>query len=659
MFSESRFSGPPTSSVDSAPSGTINNLKVAYQGEPGAYSEKASRELLGDRITTVPYESFDAAFKAVASREVDYAVIPIENSLGGSIHTNYDLLVRYDLHVVAEHEFRVEHSLLALPGVKKEDIKNVMSHPQALAQCDNYLRSAGMEREATYDTSGSAKIIKEKNLRDCAAIASDLAGEVHGLDVLESNIEDHDNNFTRFIVLSREPVSSIIPPHVPAKTSIVFVLPNDPGALYKALACFSLRDIDFCKIESRPTSVGLLQMLQFQKEKKSYSYQNSGDQAPSEFAEGGSDLPRFRYTFYLDFLASEFDDRAQNALMHLRELSDYVRVLGSFPKGSHLIGSLKNSVENLKRLPSNQVDYTSPPLHTSLTKANSDRLKIGVIGFGKFGQFLAKTFSRRHDVFAVDKDDMSTVAKELDCEFFPLYDLSGFKKANCDVIVFAVSIISFEDVIRAIPKDILKGKLVVDVLSVKTHAKQAMLSHLPEECDIMCTHPMFGPESGKFGWHSLPFLYDSVRVNDVDRSNRFLEIWEQERCKMIQMTCELHDEFAANSQFITHLIGRILWQQNLTPTPIDTKGFQTVLNLVENTCKDSFDLFFGLYFYNKYAVKQLQNIREALSRVERQLAAREAYLAAKQESNNDQRAKILDECRSLMREAITEGKLDL
>lgn len=142
------------------------------------------------------------------------------------------------------------------------------------------------------------------------------------------------------------------------------------------------------------------------------------------------------------------------------------------------------------------------------------------------------------------------------------------------------------------------------------------MRYLPENCDVLCTHPMFGPESGKLSWQGLPFLFDKVRVTrDQSRADAFLAIWEKERCKMIEMSCEQHDQYAANSQFITHLTGRILWQQNLTPTPIDTKGFQTVLNLVENTCKDSFDLFFGLYYYNTYAASQLQNIREALAQV--------------------------------------------
>jgi len=334
---------------------------------------------------------------------------------------NYDLLLRCNLHIVAEHDFKVEHTLLALPGTKKEDIKKV----QALTQCDNYIRKMGFEREATYDTAGSAKLIKEGNLVGCAAIASDLAGSVHGLDAVERNIEDHDNNFTRFLVLSRNPVTSVIPPDMPAKTSIVFVLPNDPGALYKALACFSLRDIDFSKIESRPTSVCILELLQYEEGRK------KAQESPT--ARDAATSPLFRYTFYLDFRACEYDDNAQNALLHLKELSDYVRVLGSFPRGSRLIGDVRNQVEGLEVLPlSAQAQRAAAwRRQPSRKKSSSRRLKIGIIGFGKFGQFLAKTFAQSHDVFCVDKDDMSAAAKDLGCEFFPLYDLNAFAKVVC------------------------------------------------------------------------------------------------------------------------------------------------------------------------------------------------------------------------------------
>lgn len=222
-----------------------------------------------------------------------------------------------------------------------------------------------------------------------------------------------------------------------------------------------------------------------------------------------------RYTFYLDFLASEFDDRTQNALLHLKEQSEYVRVLGSYPKGGELIGPVKATLASLSSTQLNLdalVKVVSPA-----RKSSENSLKIGIIGFGKFGQFLGRTFAKSHQVYCVDKDDMSSKAQELGCEFYPLYDLTPFGKLDLDVIIFAVSIISFEDVIRNIPADILRNKLIVDVLSVKAHAKKVMLENLPENCDILCTHPMFGPESGKFGWQSLPFLYEKVRIENFDR----------------------------------------------------------------------------------------------------------------------------------------------
>ena len=488
----------------------VKPIKVGYQGEPGAYSEKASRELLGSRIVTVNYPSFEDVFKAVARSEVDYAVVPIENSLGGSIHTNFDLLLRYDLSIIAEHEFKVEHSLLALPGTNKSDIKRVLSHPQALAQCDNYLTALGVIKEATYDTAGSAKMIRDQQLTDCAAIASDIAAETYGLEILDTNIEDHDVNFTRFLLLSRQSVNSLIPPTLAAKTSIVFVLPDSPGALYKALACFSLRDIDCCKIESRPTSVQLLQYLQM---KTSFDSPAAPIIKLKNEEKANQDLPRFRYTFYLDFLASDLDDQSQNAIHHLREQSSFVRVLGSYPVGGRLVGPIKSLLDNIAKIP---VAYDSPVL-SNIQRKTQKSLKIGIIGFGKFGQFLAKTYVKNHEVYCLDKDDMSAAAKDIGCEYYPLYDITTFMKMNVDVILVSVSIISFEEVLRLFPKDAFKGKLVVDVLSVKLHAKSTMLNILPEECDILCTHPMFGPESGKYGWQGLPFLYDKIRITDTER----------------------------------------------------------------------------------------------------------------------------------------------
>lgn len=275
-------------------------LQVAYQGEMGAYSEGAAVEALGAKIEPVPCESFEAVFEALTDGRADRAVIPIENSLAGSIHRNYDLMLRHDVHIVGEHIFRVRHNLLALEGVSIDELDEVLSHPQALSQCEHYLRDLGVKTRATYDTAGSAKLVRQEGLQRSAAIASQRAAEVYDLQILARGIEDDPENFTRFLILAREPAaieatSEATPQNRPMKTSIVFSLKDQPSVLFKALSVFALRDIDLTKLESRP--------LRGRK---------------------------FKYLFYLDFAGSVNEERAQNALRHLEEIAPMLRVLGSY-----------------------------------------------------------------------------------------------------------------------------------------------------------------------------------------------------------------------------------------------------------------------------------------------------------------------------------------
>ncbi|MBI2333728.1 MAG: prephenate dehydratase [Chloroflexi bacterium] len=267
-------------------------MKVSFQGEPGAYSEQAVFNYFG-HVETVPCESFDAMFDSVVSGKSDLALAPIENSLAGSIHQNYDLLLRHDLHIVGEYFLRVRHCLIAVPGVKKEDIKKAISHPQALGQCAAYLRNHGINAEQAYDTAGSVKMLKESGARDVAAIASKRAAELYGMQILEEGIEDNAENYTRFLAVGREAVV----PTEEAKTSIVFTLKNVPGSLFKAMSVFALRDIDLTKIESRP--------LQGKP---------------------------WEYLFYIDFIGSTQDETVQRALDHLGEYAVMLRVLGSYPR---------------------------------------------------------------------------------------------------------------------------------------------------------------------------------------------------------------------------------------------------------------------------------------------------------------------------------------
>ena len=196
----------------------------------------------------VPYETFDAVFEAVASGACESGLIPIENSLAGSIHQNYDLLLQHELFIVGEYFLRVRHCLIGFPGVERYDIKRVISHPQALGQCAGYLRELGVKSEPVYDTAGSVKMLKVSGDRTCAAIASKRAAEIYGMQILQEGIEDNPENYTRFLEIAPQPVA----PGTEAKTSIVFTLNNQPGALFNALKVFAKVDIDLTKIESRP-----------------------------------------------------------------------------------------------------------------------------------------------------------------------------------------------------------------------------------------------------------------------------------------------------------------------------------------------------------------------------------------------------------------------
>ena len=295
-------SADPSQSVDPK-----KGIRVAYQGMPGAYSEAAALTAYPN-CEPCPCEQFENAFEATEQWNADRAVLPFENSLGGSIHRNYDLILNHRLHIVGEVYFKVRHCLLALPGQDKADITRAMSHPQALAQCDGYLTAlnGGVVKEAVDDTAGAAAHIKQNGLLGVAAVASSRAADLYGMEVYDSDIQDDKSNVTRFLALSREPLPPR--PNVPYKTSIAFSMKETSGSLFKALACFALRDINLTKVESRPMRWNPV----------------------TQSAEDGTSM-QFSYLFYVDFSASMADENAQNALRQLQENATFLRVLGSYP----------------------------------------------------------------------------------------------------------------------------------------------------------------------------------------------------------------------------------------------------------------------------------------------------------------------------------------
>ncbi|MFC1965404.1 prephenate dehydratase [Chloroflexota bacterium] len=272
---------------------SVEGLTVAFQGEIGAYSEEAAFHFFEPSIQVKPCESLDDVFKTVEKGEAQFGIVPIENSLEGSISRSYDLLLNSSLKVCGETGLRVIHCLIANPGTRLDLIRKVYSHPQALGQCQVFLRHLDCELVPTYDTAGSVKMIKEKGITDGAAIASTRAAEIYGMQIVAREIEDNPNNFTRFFILAEQDS----PPSGNDKTSIVFSVKHRPGSLYEFLRELTSKNINLTKIESRPTR-----------------------------------QKAWEYNFYLDFEGHREDKAAKEALDNLEKTSLFVRVLGSYPK---------------------------------------------------------------------------------------------------------------------------------------------------------------------------------------------------------------------------------------------------------------------------------------------------------------------------------------
>lgn len=266
---------------------------VAFQGEIGAYSEEAAFSFFGPSAQVKPCESLDEVFKLVEQDDAQFGIIPIENSLEGSISKSYDLLLDSSLKVRGEIELRVSHCLIAGPGTTLDSVKRIYSHPQALGQCQAFIKHLDCELIPTYDTAGAVKMIKERGIGDGAAIAGIRAAEIYDMNIIAREIEDNPNNFTRFFILAKDDS----PPTGGDKTSIVFSVKHKPGALFTFLAKLADSKINLTKIESRPTR-----------------------------------QKAWEYNFYLDFEGHHEDKNARQALADLEDSALFLKVLGSYPK---------------------------------------------------------------------------------------------------------------------------------------------------------------------------------------------------------------------------------------------------------------------------------------------------------------------------------------
>ena len=259
----------------------------------------------------------------------------------------------------------------------------------------------------------------------------------------------------------------------------------------------------------------------------------------------------------------------------------------------------------------------------------------------------------------------SREARELGVEYYPHFEISNFLK-NLDVVILSVPMIDLEEAIDSLPAGQLTKKLIVDVCPLNMHPKQVMLKAFADfpDIDILCTNPMFGPVAKKNDspsgstenlWDGRPIVYEKVRVTDMARCERFLKIFEEARCHVVEMASDQHDSSTADAEFVTHMVGRLLNQGMLPPTPVMSKEYASLCEVADMTSGDSFDLFFGMFKHNDKAKEHLTNMRENLSAIERQLAAREAYLAAKAEMKKSERQRLIAETRLLLQEIARSG----
>lgn len=271
----------------------MQTQRVAFQGEPGAYGEIAALDYF-PKAKLLPAKSFQTVFEILESGKADFAVVPIENSIEGSINETYDLLLKTSMVVCGEIYQRIRHCLIANPGTSNSEITAAYSHPQALAQCRAYLQKKGLEPIPTYDTAGAVKLVKQEKMMQAAAIASKRAANLYGMRILEESIEDKKNNYTRFLILSKAQSK----PTGHDGTSIIFSVRHTPGALYDILKEFAKRRINLTKIESRPTK----------------------------------EVP-WEYNFYVDFEGHSHDKEIRELINAVKKKTLFIKILGSYKRG--------------------------------------------------------------------------------------------------------------------------------------------------------------------------------------------------------------------------------------------------------------------------------------------------------------------------------------
>jgi len=404
---------------------------IAFQGERGAYSEEAALKFFGQNIETLSFESFDEVFDAVEKRKTDFGIVPVENSIEGTVRKGYELFLNYNVKPFAEVIYRISHCLISFPGETLKSIKIVYSHPQALGQCSKFLEKQKYKIVPFYNTAGAVKMIKEKKLKQAAAIASERAAKIYGMKILKRKIENNPQNYTRFLVIAKDLKTS---PTGNDKTSLIFTLKHVPGSLFRALKVFAKKNINLTKIESVPISG-----------------------------------KPWEYNFLLDFEGHKEDKKVSLALEELKTQTTFLKVIGSYPKANFL----------RKEIP--KIDFGID--------------KIAIVGAGgRMGRWFCQFFKERKiEVVGADIDKNSLEKLKRNFQIKIAKDNKEAVR-SAKFILISVPPQNLEELFQEIAPFVQKDQIVLDITSIKEKPVKLMHKYFKGNL-VLGTHPLWGPAS--------------------------------------------------------------------------------------------------------------------------------------------------------------------
>jgi prephenate dehydratase len=542
--------------------------KVAFQGEKGAYSEEAAIlyfTSLNAEIETIGLPSFGEVFEALDKGKVDYAIVPVENSLEGTVGQVYDLFLKYDLRPCGEIYHRIRHCLISFANETLKTIKRVYSHPQALGQCKKFIEENKLEAIPVYDTAGSVKMIKEKKLEHCAGIASERAAKIYGMKVIKKGIETNPNNYTRFLILCKknakmEELMRLKGETGKYKTSLIFSTKHVPGALFKVLEGFAKRNINLTKIESRPI-IG----------------------------------KPWEYNFILDFEGHKDEPRVAQAIEDLKKNSTFFKMIGSYPKAEFEMQKTKKTKKEKKEMIK----------------------RVAIIGGGGgMGRWFAKFFSQNNIkvvISDIDKKKLEAVAKELNVDKAK-NNIEAIK--NADFILISVLPSDFENVVKEISKHVKKNQVVVDICSIKEIPVEIMHKYL--ECVTLGTHPMFGP--GSLGIREK-FVLTPTNKRERAFAKKFGKWLESKGFEVKIVSPKLHDELMSIILCIPHFVGLstgdalVAIEKNISKLEeIEGTSFRILSSLVKNVVCSNPSLYSQIQFYLKQTEKAESLLEEKIKK---------------------------------------------